>query len=1226
MPTRCRKVASIPVCVIGIAIVACGARAAQAQSLSPERAIVDRIGARLAASPSDRAAPVWLEQVWAAWDVVGPDPVVRTLRHVSEDRRAARWVRDAARFHLAEAALREGRGSEARELADSLGVVRGFLVVGPLGNEGGAGLERRFPPEDALDDPIDLDAPIEGAHRPVSWREAEASGPLGVLAFDGLVHPTDGVCVFAASAVELERPRSVVLTASAEGALVVWINGREAVRDGVYRRLYPDRFAVWAVLPAGTSRVLVKVCGDDETVPALVLRVTDEDGAPLGGSFSGSPVLARRTPPRAGPRPRPLPTPFSSAWQRAGSGRAVVAELADIARYLHLTGGDDPSDPRAPALAGNAADASGAVDAGLLAAELAPERNQARARLEALLRDHPEDPLVLSSIAEVVAGGPNPRDARALCDRAQAVAPASVGAAVLEAELLCDLGLPLAAHRGIEDAVAHVGPVPALLRAAADVAEQAALPDARRRHLEALVAVRADSVVVLRQLAQLAHERGDAPSVVVARLDALEDVGWNRLPDRVWAASVLEQHGLIAEAEAALRRVVRQSPDFDEAWAALARLLAGAGRTSEALGPLVRSLELRPQDRGLSELRDHLLEADPFEEPYIEAPATFLARRGAGGGEHARWLLDLTVIRVHPSGLASRFRQIAVEVLDERGARDHRAHAIAFVPGEQQVTIRSARVHRAAGGVEEASGRFIQELSDPSIRMYYDERAEVVELPRLRPGDVVEIAYRVDDLAENMLDGHFGDLLMVQGDEPRRRAAVVLIHPRGMTIHSLDPVLTGVRHGQRCGEPDDDHCTRAWEASDVPALPPEEDRPPRDELAARVALSTFGDWGEVSMWFSGLVRDQLVPDERMRRLVDDLVRGLDTDESRVRAIHEWVVRNTRYVALEFGIHGYQPYPVTQVVDRGFGDCKDKAALLVAMLGLAGVDASMVLLRTRGAGRVPAQPPSLVLFDHAIAYVPSLDRFIDGTAEQSGISELPWMDQGVTALVVDGDGSSRLVTTPIDEPARNVEQSEIEVSVSAEGDSEARMRQSFQGNRAAFMRYELQAAALREERLVQRLGLRWPGARLVEHRFVEVEDLERPVELEVRFHAPSMVRTEGGHLAIELAQPRDLGQRWVRRSTRRTPLELGEPPHREVEDRTVVLPANATVEVLPEAVSIESQFGDLEIEVSRDGRQVRVRTVLEIRVDRVEPDAYVELRRFCHDVDRALERRLVVALP
>jgi hypothetical protein len=314
------------------------------------------------------------------------------------------------------------------------------------------------------------------------------------------------------------------------------------------------------------------------------------------------------------------------------------------------------------------------------------------------------------------------------------------------------------------------------------------------------------------------------------------------------------------------------------------------------------------------------------------------------------------------------------------------------------------------------------------------------------------------------------------------------------------------------------------------------------------------------------------------------------------------------------------------VDRGFGDCKDKAALLVAMLGLAGVDASMVLLRTRGAGRVPAQPPSLVLFDHAIAYVPSLDRFIDGTAEQSGISELPWMDQGVTALVVDGDGSSRLVTTPIDEPARNVEQSEIEVSVSAEGDSEARMRQSFQGNRAAFMRYELQAAALREERLVQRLGLRWPGARLVEHRFVEVEDLERPVELEVRFHAPSMVRTEGGHLAIELAQPRDLGQRWVRRSTRRTPLELGEPPHREVEDRTVVLPANATVEVLPEAVSIESQFGDLEIEVSRDGRQVRVRTVLEIRVDRVEPDAYVELRRFCHDVDRALERRLVVALP
>src|SRR5690606_13765893 len=108
---------------------------------------------------------------------------------------------------------------------------------------------------------------------------------------------------------------------------------------------------------------------------------------------------------------------------------------------------------------------------------------------------------------------------------------------------------------------------------------------------------------------------------------------------------------------------------------------------------------------------------------------------------------------------------------------------------------------------------------------------------------------------------------------------------------------------------------------------------------------------------------------------------------------------TRYVGLEFGIHGYKPYRVPQIIERGFGDCKDKASLLYTMLREAGIDAHIVLVRTRRNGAIPELPASLAVFDHAIAYVPGLDLYIDGTAVYSGMRELPEQDQGVTVLHV-----------------------------------------------------------------------------------------------------------------------------------------------------------------------------------------------------------------------------------
>ena len=171
------------------------------------------------------------------------------------------------------------------------------------------------------------------------------------------------------------------------------------------------------------------------------------------------------------------------------------------------------------------------------------------------------------------------------------------------------------------------------------------------------------------------------------------------------------------------------------------------------------------------------------------------------------------------------------------------------------------------------------------------------------------------------------------------------------------------------------------------------------ELAAYVHVSTYQAWDEVATWYQGLIKGQVDSSPQIRAAVHEVTRGIADERGRIRALYDYVVGKTRYVGLEFGIHGFQPYRTPQIFARKFGDCKDKASLLVVMLKEAGIPSTMVLARTRTGGDIDSRPASLAPFDHAIVYVPKYDWYLDGTAEFSGADELPASDQDIPVLLV-----------------------------------------------------------------------------------------------------------------------------------------------------------------------------------------------------------------------------------
>ncbi len=116
-------------------------------------------------------------------------------------------------------------------------------------------------------------------------------------------------------------------------------------------------------------------------------------------------------------------------------------------------------------------------------------------------------------------------------------------------------------------------------------------------------------------------------------------------------------------------------------------------------------------------------------------------------------------------------------------------------------------------------------------------------------------------------------------------------------------------------------------------------------------------------------------------------------------------REVRYTGLEFGVAGYQPYECKDVWKQRYGDCKDKANLLCALLRYKGIESYLALVNTRHAGKINADVPDYGQFTHAVVAIPEEDgsyAFCDPTGEHLNRPALTPSSSGRQVLVVRQD--------------------------------------------------------------------------------------------------------------------------------------------------------------------------------------------------------------------------------
>ncbi len=1142
----------------------------------------------------------------------------------------------------------------------ALGFVTAYTVVGPFG-DGRSSFGEAFPPErdDGAPDPT---RKYPGKDRDVSWRSAGGVVRQGVLYVDGLLRPDSETAAYANAFVHVDGPSAAALRLGSPGPTKVWVNGLLAHARDVVRTAELDQDAIGVQLRRGWNRILIKTVVT-EGPWRILLRITDPSGRPLGftqaerlpdGVRAGAAASARRAPKLP---VRSLDEALRRRAERAPDGAAGADAWLDLGRFLAwFPRGVREARDEAGALVAAVARRPTA-SALLRLAEVARDEDERRRTLErareasAAEADPATRAMVLARLGDVARD--QHREAVALLHWREAVAadarcwPASLAIA----EEQQSAGMPFLA-------LAQIQVLPPSARAIPRVERQlAALLDSVDRHADAerlmneLVAIRRRDVEIAHDLARRARARNEGSGIL--RLADAASVRPDLPGLTVDLARALEGAGRTADSRHALEALAARLPDEPSAHAQLGKLLHRLGEREAAVVELRRALALRPQD---PELRRYTERAAVERAEDAEAPREDLARRYAADvaamvagqplpasartgaspspapADPAIVWLDRRVVRVHRNGLAETFAQRVVEVETDRGAEDNKQFYVRYTPGVEEVEIRQARIFRrgADGQVQilDASERDDEDLSEPWYGLYYDNRAEVVRFEGLRAGDVLEVQYLIDDVsAKNQLADYFGDLQFIAEEVPKKQWDYTLIGPTDRAFYTNTPHLP--RLEQQASEEGGEQ-VRRFAARDIDKISSEPAQPGYTEVAPYLHISTYASWRDVGAWYWRLVEEQMVPDESIRKAARSVLEPGMSDIEKVRAIHGLVVTGTRYVGLEFGIHGFQPYKVTQVLARKFGDCKDKATLMIALLREAGIDAELVLLRTRRGGRIEPAPASLAVFDHAIAYVPKLDVYLDGTAEFSGVEELPSQDQGVTVLRV-GPRGSTLTETPVLPSSQNRALRRWTAVLQASGEARVTERLTITGQAAPEWREHYQTPGERLDRYAKVWNGRYPGATLVSVDMPAIEDRNQPVTVEAVASVPRLGQAvaraaDGTPTEIELAvtvRDADFSRTYARLSERKEDLIIAYPWQHD-EELVFRLPAGWEVASLPPSRSAESAFGKFQLEITteRPG-EVKVRSLLDVTEHRIAPADYPRFRAFLGEIDAALAGRIAI---
>ena len=1100
-------------------------------------------------------------------------------------------VRPVAAAMRADLLIDLGRADEMRRIADGLGYIADWVVMGTFDNDQGKGFYEAYPPEQE----IDFSKKYKGKIGEIGWMSVAPLRHDRFLSLKNILYPDSWSAAYLVTHAQLPAQTDALLSISTGNPTAVWINGVQVYTNDRLDSFFYDTIKVPVRLSTGWNRIIVKSAAEEGSW-LFAARLTAADGKPITGitygrDTGGAPLAAALVQPI---RPAPVDELLASiaAQNRQSFIRSLTAQRSGlkkeakqamlafyegnpdnaVAMYFAAKNfGENDEEGQLIDLLNRAVGPNGVRTAGFLI-----QRGDFYRRKQ--IRDSAEE------------------DYRA----ALALNPRAVAAQWGIANLYRDRNW----HKDRCDVLVMMGGQwpddTDIIKEFADCQEARGFFDDATTLNALALAQEPGRLTILRRLLSLTRAKQDYPAAI-ALLDRMKGLAPDDPSYLIEQAELLRRLKRYAEAVAKLDAAMRLSPYDPAPYQDLGNIAWERGKREEALAQWKLALDRNPKNSSLSERIAYLTENEKeIAQQYVPTDDQIRARIAVAGqvtphpGAQALMALDQAVVRVNDDGSSKWYITEVKRVVNDTG-RDILINE--NLPYAGSVKILKAYSLDPDGVRQEAS----------SIR------GSQIRFRQLEQGSVTVVQYIHYSPAPHFLDNQFlGEWYLQTTYYQMLHSELRLIYdPKREMIFDIQGTV------EEKTETVDGLTMKTFTVTDRPPLSLEPMSPPVADFLEQITISSVKSWEEYVNWEKALLKNAFTSTKEIRDLAAKLTAGAKTPREKLDALFPFVAQEIRYQQdYETTIAGVKPHTPPQIIERGYGDCKDKAVLFIQLAKEVGVKLDYAILRTRGAGKLQKKIPNQQ-FNHAIVHVPvqpgiEEGYFMDPTVDLLEIGNLRSDDQGVESLVMDVDTSAwRFIPIPYQPAELNYEKQNISFKVGANGVVTAKAVVTVRGSSSSFVRRVLRTQKDAEklfQGLVNKLFL---GGSLLNAESSDIEDIRNPLTLTVEADVSNLLSTQDDKKRLRI--PLDiLKADLVKLTTRTLPMELGIKGLMS-SAVTVELPAKAKVEFYPKGFKTAGSCFTVERGTKADKNMVNLLTVYTKECTIIAPDDYPAFRTAVQDV-------------
>jgi hypothetical protein len=592
-------------------------------------------------------------------------------------------------------------------------------------------------------------------------------------------------------------------------------------------------------------------------------------------------------------------------------------------------------------------------------------------------------------------------------------------------------------------------------------------------------------------------------------------------------------------------------------------------------------------------------------------------------------LLSDAVLTVERNGTLVRTTHRVVKILRPAGA----AWSMWGAPFGPTTPIR--RLHAWSigldGKTQEAGDRDAIETEPPvgmSGILMNDVHVKAVRAPAAVPGSVV--AFELEQVLQPV---DLTDSWFFQETVPVRETQYTLELPSGWRY-----VATWERHDEVAPRPVGSTSYR-WAIEDLKPIRIEAQMPSPLGVVGRMQITLIGprveqrgvqSWADLGTWYAHLAQGRRESSTEIAQKVRQLTAAEATSLDKMRAVAKFVQDDVRYVAILLGQGGYQPHAAGEIFTHGYGDCKDKATLLSAMLKELGVDSYYVVVNSQRDAVTRTTPVTATVFNHMILAVPlppeitdpslvatyshpTLGRLLifDPTDPYTPFGRIRGVLEGNWAMLVQPAGGELIQLPQLKSELSGLTRT-AHFSLDGSGALIGDVDEIRSGELAAQQR-AASAATMQEGDQIK------PVERLLRDSFGDFEilkssfdgqrDIAQPLEWRYSIKVEHYASASGDLL---LVRPRVLGSKssglLEAREPRANDIEIPSPFH-DTDRIEIALPSGIEPDELPSAVDLERSFGSYHSKTELVGHTLRYTRTFELKQLRVPVAQADDLKAF-----------------